>query len=97
MRTRDFRRYQMFRIQRKRFNKVKRQFQDWLNEGEDYRWASFWQGERRPIDPGFFEKLRWSHYGCGCKACKPWKHFRGKQFDYKVSERRQIQGDRYGY
>jgi hypothetical protein len=81
----------MFRIQRKRFKTVRHQFIDWLIEGESYRWASLWQSSRRPIDLGFFERLRWNHFGCGCKACKPWKHFRGKQLDYKVSERRRLQ------
>jgi hypothetical protein len=91
MEKRALRRHHMFRIQRKRSKEIKHQFIGWLTEGENYRWSSFWQSNRRPIDAGFFERLRWNHFGCGCKGCKPWKHFHGKNLDYKISERRRLQ------
>lgn len=91
MRTRAYRRNQMFRVQRKRFKAIKHRFSDWLRDGEQYRYASVWKADLRPIDAGFFEQLRWSHFGCGCPMCKPWKHF--KRDAFKISERRRLQVD----
>lgn len=92
---RALRRHHMFRIQRKRFLKVRRNFAGWLEDSYTEYEKSVWQGIKRPLDVGFFERLRWGHFGCGCMACKPWKHCRGIKMDYKVSERRQLQNDRY--
>ena len=57
-RIRAMRRFQAYRIQKKRLNKMK----GWrLNRRED------------PLTKGQLGYLKSGHWGCGCRMCKPWK------------------------
>lgn len=70
VRNRSWRRSQNSRIQAKRLKRVKQVWQVDLSDSQDF---NHWQGLARK-----------SNFSCGCKICKPWKHFGNtKKFDKK--------------
>lgn len=75
MRSKNWRKHQTKRVQKKRIK----------------MWS---QGNHRISEEKHKGMMRKTHFGCGCKMCKPWKYFgNNKSWDHKMkpNDRRKAQ------